>query len=88
MPKLVCINCEVEMKTEQNGVFVAEMFQDNAKIYKIWHADMWKCPLCDYEVISGFGFSPLANHFDRDLEEWVKELKAKGEVVVYDKELL
>jgi len=34
--------------------------------YKIWYADLWKCPNCKNEIIVGFGWNPVAEHFQND----------------------
>jgi len=87
MPKSVCVNCEVELKPEENGIVVAEMFQENTKIYKLWYADLWKCPLCDYKIILGFGNNPFMEHFQGDCESRVDELLLEGKTIIYDKEV-
>ena len=87
MPKLVCVKCEVELKCEKNGVRVAEMFQQNTKIYKLWDTDMWKCPICGYLIIAGFAPYPFAEHYKDNCEEIVQRTLEKGGKVVYDKEV-
>jgi hypothetical protein len=59
MPKQVCVECETSLKIEQNGVIVVEMFNEDRSIYRLWSADMWKCPLCGVEIVTGFGQSIL-----------------------------
>lgn len=71
MPKPVCVECEIEFKPYKNGIMVAEMFQKN-KIYKIWSADEWECPICHKKIVYGFGSSPVCEHFEIDK---VAELK-------------
>jgi predicted RNA-binding Zn-ribbon protein involved in translation (DUF1610 family) len=87
MPKLMCVKCEVELRPETNGVRVAEMFQRNTQIYKIWDADKWKCPLCGFEVIAGFADKPLMQHFEGDIEKVVSTYKEMGREIIYDKEI-
>ena len=87
MPKSVCVKCEVELRPEKNGVIVAEMFQNNEKIYKLWEADLWKCPLCYFEVVLGFAQSPFQEHFQGNCEKIVDELFLKGRTIIYDKEV-
>ena len=59
----VCVPCGVFMKCEQNGVTVEELMEDGSP-YKLWDADKYRCPSCGYEVVSGFGRSPLAEHYE------------------------
>lgn len=89
MPKLVCGKCQVELKPFKNGIVVAEMFQRNTKIYKLWNADLWECPKCDHTIVAGFSQKPFAEHFEKDCEEIVQKLKSEqGRTVIYDKEVL
>ena len=87
MPKMICGKCEVELKPETNGIIIAEMFQQNQKIYKLWEADLWKCPICGIEVVAGFAQYNFAEHHKDDCEKIVEEMKAEGRRVIYDKEL-
>lgn len=52
MSKLVCTNCQRELRPHLNGVNVVEYA--NFGPYKIWSADEWKCPECGLRVITGF----------------------------------
>ena len=87
MPKSVCVKCEVELRPEKTGIVVAEMFQNNEKIYKLWEADLWKCPLCGVEVVLGFASQPFQQHFEGNCEKIVDELFLNGRTIIYDKEV-
>jgi hypothetical protein len=50
-----CAKCEVDLRPEKNGVWLIEMFQHDTEPYSIWHADLWKCPKCGVEIVSGYG---------------------------------
>ena len=90
MPRPVCVLCEIEMKVEKNGALAAEMFQGN-KIYKIWRADLWKCPICGAEITCGYGNKPQAMHFDTEEvkklkdEIYVRAFETVGDVHMYGK---
>ena len=86
MPKMVCVKCETEFKIEENGIIVAEMFQENKKIYKLWFADLWKCPVCNMEVVAGFGNYNFAEHYKDDCEDIIRQAEASGKRVIYDNE--
>lgn len=86
MPKSVCVKCEVELKPEINGVVVVEMFQQNKEIYKLWEADLWKCPICGVEVVLGFGNQPFMYHFDSDCKKAIEDMIKNGRKVIYDLE--
>jgi hypothetical protein len=86
MHKPVCVNCETELSVKDNGVVVVEMFNGDSDIYKLWHADSWKCRKCGYEIVVGFSDSPFAEHHTDNCEELVQMEEAKGRRVIYDKE--
>jgi len=87
MPKSVCSHCECELKPKKNGVIVVEMFHNNEKIYKLWSADLWKCPLCGIQVALGFPEKPFRQHFDGDCEDIILQEIANGKTIIYDKEV-
>jgi len=87
MPRPVCVKCEVELRPEENGVVVAEMFQQNKEVAKLWYADLFKCPICGIEVIYGFGNAAFKHHFDEDFNATLEELKKNGKHIIYNKEL-
>ena len=84
MPKSVCVNCEVELKPEHNGVIVAEMMNHNTKIYKLWEADLWKCPDCGLKVVLGFASMPFMEHHEGDIDAKLLEMKENGRRIIYD----
>lgn len=75
MPSLsnyICVKCEKEMRPKKNGIWVEEHSgYDNP--YKIWRADLWYCPNCNTEIISGFGFNEVSEHFETDEYDKLKE---------------
>jgi hypothetical protein len=50
------------MRVKKNSVTVEEVFEDGSP-YKLWDADLFECPECGVEVITGFGGGPLAEHY-------------------------
>ena len=89
MAKLVCAKCECELRPELNGVGVIEtMDNDNARPYKLWVADLWKCPGCEIEVVSGFsgvGEAPMAEHWSENFDQCLEYVKNRPRVY-YDHE--
>lgn len=82
MPKPVCIHCQVEFEVEKCGILVLEMASFG--VYKVWAADVLKCPGCATEIIYGYGQNPLRqDHFAEDFPAWLEEQKAKAERVEY-----
>ena len=31
--------------------------------YKLWRGDLWKCPECGHELVSGVAMQPLSEHY-------------------------
>jgi hypothetical protein len=85
MPKPICVKCKVEFKIEKTGVNIVEMFQNNKEIYKIWSADKWKCPLCDIEIVYGFGVMPLIQNGE-DTKAYLQELINNHATIIFDYE--
>lgn len=58
----VLCGCGRFMRVKQNSVAVEELFEDGTP-YKLWDADLWACPECGVEIITGFGRGPIAEHW-------------------------
>lgn len=58
---LLC-GCGRFMEIRQNSVTVEELLEDGGS-YRLWDADLYECGDCGTQVISGFGRSPLAEHW-------------------------
>lgn len=62
----VCASCKVEMRRIQNGVAVVEMYREPPVPYNGYYADLFVCPCCGTQVLSGFGHP---RHFGGDVGE-------------------
>lgn len=64
----VCVKCQCELRPKENGVGLLDMFRPSDETepqpYQIWDADLWSCPKCGYELITGFGQGPIAQHWE------------------------
>ena len=69
----VCVKCEVDLRPETNGVKVLD--HANFGPYKLWDADLWKCPICEIQVVIGFGSLPLSEHYKNGFKEAVERAK-------------
>ena len=58
----VLCGCGRFMQVKKNGVTVEELTEEQES-YKLWDADLFECPECGVEIISGFGRGPLAEHY-------------------------
>ena len=86
MGGFICVKCEVGFKTERNGVIVAELFQNDSAIYRLWMADLFKCPKCGHEAILRFADKPFALRFSDDCQKIVSEKELAGETIFYWRE--
>ena len=77
----ICVKCEIEIRPEKNGVFLFE-WAFEIGLYKIWHADLWKCPLCKMEVIHGFASHPIAEHWQEGFDEKANRIRSSGETII------
>ena len=52
----VCVECGRIFKIFKNGVIAIEYIEKDCKTpYKLYRVDLWKCPGCDWKILSGFG---------------------------------
>jgi hypothetical protein len=85
MPKMVCTECQCEFVILKNEVSVIEMFCDPPVPYKIWSADLWKCPGCGKEVVAGFSQS-WVEHYQSRFQDELDRIMKSGATVIYDYE--
>ena len=76
----VCAACQVEMHPERNGVGVLDM-ADYGPV-NLWDADLWECPKCHFQIVSGFGDSPVARHNEGDRFERLVKSYNENSIVI------
>ena len=80
----ICVLCHRFFRPKKNGFYFLEgMPIDNAlpgdieaekwKPYKLWAGDQWECEGCGAVILSGFGNTPIAEHYQPDFPEIVKQ---------------
>lgn len=85
MPKPVCVKCQTEFWPKTNGVLVIETASFGP--YKVWSADLWKCPGCATEIVSGYSDHPIRqDHYAPDFPEWLEHEKSLSPRVIYNNE--
>lgn len=63
MPDIICRKCEVKMQKEKSGLKI-KLPNDYCQ-----HGDLFKCPICEAEVIGDVGRAHPDNNPDRfDIE--------------------
>ncbi len=82
----VCVNCECELRPEKNGIGLLDFYspsdEPEPQPYRIWDADLWKCPRCGCEIVIGFGQQPIAEHWKEGrLERAIDGYKKRSKVV-------
>jgi len=60
----VCAPCQVEMEPERNGVGVVD-YADFGPV-NLWDADLWECPKCGHQIVTGFGGGPISRHYEEE----------------------
>jgi hypothetical protein len=73
MPKIVCTQCQCEFRPKKNGVWLTEMAEFGP--YRVWAADLWECPGCGTQVISGFANEPT-EHFEKGFDYFYAKVHA------------
>lgn len=74
-----CARCQRDLIPEQNGVWLVEMMK-NGDPYKLWKADLWKCPICGVEIVSGYGKGPISYNHEENFEFYFKTAKESGKL--------
>jgi len=69
-----CVKCKTYLAIAKNGVIVLETMEDGFTPYKIWMADLFQCPDCDYQLISGFGFNCISEHYLPEFKDWLDQV--------------
>jgi hypothetical protein len=75
----MCVKCGVEFIPQETGVYVEELSKAIGS-YRVWMADVKKCPVCDFEIIYGYGDKPVASHFDKDYVDHLAKLAPKYQI--------
>jgi hypothetical protein len=75
MPGRVCVPCQRQYRAERNGVHAVEMMDNDTRPYKIWMADLLRCPGCEHQILSGFGANPVSEHYMPEFDKWMKHVE-------------
>lgn len=90
--KPICVPCKRFLRAKKNGFYFLEGMQaeDGAqpgtaepekwKPYKLWVGDLWECPGCGAQIVSGVGRDRVAEHYQDDFAERVKRHGAEFQV--------
>lgn len=90
--KPICIPCQRFFRSKKTGFYFIEGMPvvdgalpgnsepDKWKPYKMWCGDQWECEGCGTQILSGFGFKPIAEHFEENFAKKVEDHDAKFQV--------
>jgi hypothetical protein len=72
----LCVKCQVEYRPEKNDVVVEEIAAFGS--YKLWCADLWKCPICHNQIVNGYGRDAYAVYCQDDYPAKLESAKNRG----------
>ena len=83
MMREVCVPCKIEMRIETVGVAVLEMATFSGRVgpYKLWMADLMKCPHCGHEAVTRYADRPIAEHYQSDFEARLAQTRTECRVI-------
>ncbi len=86
--KVLCVKCRVELRNVHTGVYVNETAGNPPRSYKLWHADLYACPVCGMRMIVGFGNSPIMCEYEPGFDEFLKKVRVDGTVIDDNEEFI
>lgn len=48
-------------------------FPDAWSPYKLWRGDLWECPDCGHQIVSGVAMAPFAEHYQLNFNQMLEE---------------
>jgi len=72
MRRPICAKCRIEFRVLENGIMVIDMAWQPPKPCRLIHADLFECPICKKQIVSGFALKPLAEHYENRFERWLR----------------
>jgi hypothetical protein len=92
MLKPICVQCQRFYRPKKTGVYFVESKQrpdefglpalpgratpEQWQPYKVWAGDLWHCPDCGHELISGTGMHPIVEDYQADFLLTIGHLNA------------
>jgi hypothetical protein len=63
MNRPICVECRAELRPEKNGVTVS---YNNGKTCEANQGDLWRCPVCEKEIVMGIAQSPMMADYETE----------------------
>ena len=73
MKRPICVRCQTEFRNIKSGTAVIDMFSQPTEPYQVWRADLFECPMCKTQIVSGFAQEPLAEHYQDSFGYWLRK---------------
>lgn len=73
-----CVKCQTYLIALKNEVHVLETFEDGISPYKLWMADLFICPDCNFRMIGGFGRHNYDEHYTATFSENLRKVTEAG----------
>lgn len=86
--KPICVPCQRFYRMKKGGFYFLEQMPsenharpgkkepESWRPYKLWAGDLWECPDCHAQIVSGTGRNPIIEHFQPEFDATVKKLGA------------
>lgn len=82
MPRATCGKCKRFYRCKENDIRVEEGMPVKNEAgeeiwvsYKLWCADLWECPGCQHQLITGYGRGAYAEHHQSDYGDALKSAR-------------
>lgn len=82
MPRLVCASCEIPYRCHVGGVNVIETAGREQCPYRLWKADLYRCPGCAHEIVTAFGMGPFMEDHEPGFDKTLRRIMANGPFVM------
>jgi len=67
VPKVICMECHLEMKAARNGHYLEAMTEYGQPYYKV-ASDVWGCPRCK-KTVALPNREPMCHHFEQGYDK-------------------
>lgn len=75
-----CVQCQCEMRCSKTGATIVVM--SGGEPYQLWQADIFQCPGCGFEAVTGWASKPIRHSGQEDfkvyLERYLEDEKQNG----------
>lgn len=84
MRRPICVKCQTELRPLENGIAVIDMAWQSPKPAAVIQADLYECPGCKAQIVSGFAEQPLAEHYQDKFEPRLRNARGRTHIYNYE----